>query len=67
MSRVQRLVAIPLAEYIDQHYDGNKAAFATAHGLLRQNVNKMIAAGFVMINDELYRPKGERGVTYVED
>lgn len=54
------MIAIPLMEYINMHYNGVKAQFAKDYSIPRQNVNKLISQGYVMIGDTLYRPMAHR-------
>ena len=60
---MKTLTAIPLEEYIDVIFKGNKADFANAYGLYRQNVSKMLNKNYVVIDDMIYRPKAEWGIT----
>jgi len=49
-----------LADYIDKHYDGNKAAFARAFGVHHpQQVSPWIRAGWIVFDGKLYSPRRE--------
>lgn len=50
---------MPLSEYINTHYGGNKAAFARACNVLPQQVAKWINMGCIIVNEKLYSPRRE--------
>lgn len=50
--------AITLAEYIEKHYNGNKAAFGRSQGVDRQTVNRWVNDGdWIVSNDKMYTAK----------
>ena len=48
-----------LSDYIDNHYGGNKAAFARANGVLAQQVTQWVNNDFIVVDDTLYSPRRE--------
>ena len=46
-----------LTEYINQHHNGNKAAFARSQGVKRQQVTKWVKGGFIVQDGKLYSPR----------
>lgn len=56
--------ALPLNEYIDLHFGGNKAAFARSIGTTRQHVNKMLNGEWIVFKGKLWSSlKGRAKVT----
>lgn len=55
------IIGIPLAEYINNNYKGVKSHFASDFGLQKQNVNTLLKANCIVIDNEIYRPMGKRG------
>lgn len=48
---------MPLTEYINLHFSGNKSEFARHMGVTRQAVNKWIDGGWIIENKKLYSPQ----------
>lgn len=48
-----------LADYIQEHYGGNQAAFAKAQGVKPQQVTQWINKEFIVVDDVLYSPRRE--------
>ncbi|EHJ9825988.1 hypothetical protein U0E17_000663 [Salmonella enterica] len=48
-----------LTEYIEKHFNGNKAEFARHEGVLAPQVHKWIAMDCVVIDGVLYSPRRE--------
>lgn len=46
-----------LTDYINQHHNGNKAAFARSQGVLPQTVTPWINAKWIVVDGQLYSPK----------
>ena len=47
--------SLPLQQYIRIKYSGNKAEFAKAFGMPRQNVNNFLKGDHFVIDGKLYR------------
>lgn len=50
---------MPLLEYIEKHYGGNRSDFARACGVSRAQVNQWLKAEYIAHNGRLYSPKGK--------
>ncbi len=48
-----------LIEYIETHFNGNRTEFGHAQGVSKQQVNKWLAGGWLVIGDTLLSPKRE--------
>ncbi|ASV45071.1 helix-turn-helix domain-containing protein [Klebsiella phage LASTA] len=46
--------ALPLKEYIDLNFAGNRAAFARSIGTTRQHVNKMLNGEWIVFQGKLW-------------
>ena len=44
----------PLAEYIDEYFNGNQRKFAAAQGVKPPQVTQWLNADFIVVDDELY-------------
>ena len=51
---------MPLSDYIDKYYDGNKSRFAEDQGVTKQLVNHWIKAGYYVDDDWLCSTKKHR-------
>ena len=47
-----------LSDYIDQHHNGIRAEFARSQRVAPQQVNKWLAGRWLVIEGQLYSPKG---------
>jgi hypothetical protein len=45
---------MPLIDYINLHYDGNRTRFAEAQGVKPQQVTQWIKNGFIVVDGALY-------------
>ncbi|EFT7068470.1 hypothetical protein G6162_001526 [Salmonella enterica] len=43
-----------LTEYIDKYYNGSKAEFARANGVLPQRVTEWVNGDFIVVDGKLY-------------
>lgn len=50
---------MPLQEYIDKYYNGNKSEFARAMGVRRDVPARWIKEGWIAIGSVLYGPQRE--------
>ena len=48
-----------LQEYINQFFNGNKAEFGRACGVIPQQVTKWIAMGCIVVDGVMYSPRRE--------
>lgn len=48
-----------LRDYIANYYGGNNSEFARATGETRQQVNKWISKGYIVVNHTLCKPHKE--------
>ena len=48
---------MPLIEYINLHFSGNRAAFARHMGKNRQQITKWLNDGWIVVGDKLYSPR----------
>lgn len=48
-----------LAQYIDEHFEGNQRAFAAAQGVQPPQVTQWIQKDFIVVDGQLYSPRRE--------
>ena len=49
---------MPLLDFINKYYGGNQSAFARANNINnRQQVNRMIKKGYIVVDWTLYSPR----------
>jgi hypothetical protein len=46
-----------IADYINKHYGGNKAAFARACDVLPQQITQWVNGGYIVVDGTLYSPR----------
>ena len=51
----KKMKSIPLSEYIETEYKGNKAEFARDFGMMPQNVNHFISKTYFVIDGVLWK------------
>lgn len=54
------LKSIPLAEYINRRFNGNRAEFARHMGVFPHKVSEWVKKGWVVVGGQLYGPR--RGI-----
>jgi|GEM_PF-1845165 len=52
-----------LIDFIEQNFDGNKAAFARAQGVKPQQVSQWLAKNFIVVDGEMYSHRRTLKVT----
>lgn len=50
---------MPLEEYIQKYFEGNKSAFASHCGVKPQQITQWINKGFIVVEHQLYSPRRE--------